>query len=92
MIGLLIRILVLCSVVFAVVFAITRALRVSAQNRHIARIEEEIRSLRDAVLAGAVDAEDYAVRADRIRRACAQAGIDVPELPPRLLPRNERDS
>jgi hypothetical protein len=84
MIGLLIRLLVLCSVVFAVVYAITRALRANATSKEAARIQDEIRSLRATVELGVVDAEEYAVLADRVKRDCERLGIPVPELPLRL--------
>lgn len=92
MLGLIIRILVLCSVVFAVVYAITRALRTRVRDRDVARIQQEIRDLRAAVEHGRIDPEEYAVRADRVRRACEDVGVDVPDLPPRLLPRDSKDS
>jgi len=84
MVGLVIRILVLCSVVFAVVYAITRALRMNANSKQAEQILEEVRKLRLAVEQGSVNAEDYAVVADRIRRDCARLGIDAPDLPERL--------
>jgi hypothetical protein len=89
MIGLIIRVLVLCSVVLAVVYAITRALRANVHSKEARRIQDEIRSLRATVELGVVDAEEYAVLADRIRRDCERLGIDVPELPKRL-PRGSR--
>jgi hypothetical protein len=88
----LIRILLLCSVAFAVAYALTRRGRGRVQERQLARIHEEIRSLRRAVEAGTVDAEEYAVRADRIRTACEYVGVAVPELPARLPKPRERDS
>lgn len=84
MIGLVIRILVLCSVVFAVVYAITRALRANADSKEAARILDEIRALRATVELGVVDKEEYAVLADRIKRDCERLGIAVPDLPARL--------
>jgi hypothetical protein len=90
MIGLIIRLLVLCSVVFAVVYAITRALRANATSKEAQRIQEEIRSLRATVELGVVDPEEYAVLADRIKRDCERLGIQVPDLPLRL-PRPRKD-
>jgi hypothetical protein len=84
MIGFLIRILVLCSVVFAVVYAFTRAKRSRVQQAQVRRLEEEIRQLRAAVDSRSVDAEDFAVRSDRIRRAAEHLGVDVSDLPARL--------
>ena len=89
MIGLIIRVLILCTVVFAVVYAITRALRANAAGKEAQRIQEEIRSLRATVELGVVDPEEYAVLADRIKRDCERLGIQVPDLPLRL-PRGPR--
>lgn len=87
--GLVIRLVVLCSVVFAVVYAITRALKERADSRAAARIQEEVRALRNTVELGVISSEDYALVADRIRRDCERLGIPVPELPPRLRPRKD---
>jgi len=91
MIGLLIRILVLCSIVFAIVYAITRARRVSANSREALRIQDEIRALRATVEVGVVDAEEYELLAERIRRDCERIGVPVPELPARLPPRPRKE-
>jgi uncharacterized membrane protein len=90
MIGLVIRILVLCSVVFAVVYAITRALRSGANSKQAEQIIAEVKKLRLAVEQGDIDAEEYAVVADRIRRDCARLGIEAPDFPERL-PKARRD-
>jgi hypothetical protein len=91
MLGLVIRLLVLCSVVFAVVYGITRALRVNAHSRESQRVADEIRALRMAIQAGELDAAEYAVIAVRIRKDCKRLGIDAPELPPHLPPRKPKD-
>ena len=92
MIGLLVRTLVLCSVIFAVVYGITRALRASASSKEARRIQDEIRALRATIEVGAVDAEEYAEVADRIRRDCERLGIPVPDLPSRLPPPTRKDN
>lgn len=89
MIGLLIRLLVLCSVVFAVVYAVTRALR--GNDREARRITEEIRALRQLIQLEQIDPSEYEVIAERIRRDCARIGIAVPELPGALPPRKRKD-
>jgi len=89
--GLIVRILVLCSVVFAIVYGVTRALRAKIMDNHVARLQAEIRDLSYAVKAGSIDAETYARRAERIRRACADLGVEVPDLPLRLPELGERD-
>jgi hypothetical protein len=91
MIGLLIRLLVLCSVVFAVVYGVTRALRVGAINRESKHVADEIRKLRLAIQREEMDPADYVVIAARIRKDCKRLGIDAPELPPHLPPRPPKD-
>jgi hypothetical protein len=91
MLGLSIRVLVLCTVVFAVVYGIMRALRARITEQQIARIQAEIRDLSYAVKAGSLKPEEYAARAEQIRRACENLGVDVPELPARLPNPSERD-
>lgn len=91
MIGLLIRLLVLCSVVFAVVYAVTRALRGNVNDREARRITEEIRALRQLIQLEQIEPSEYEVIADRIRRDCARIGIAVPELPGELPARKRKD-
>jgi uncharacterized membrane protein len=86
-IGLVIRILVLCSVVFAVVFAITRAMRTRVQSSEATRITDEIKKLRTLLQLGEMDATEYAVIAHRIRKDCKRLGIETPDLPLELPPR-----
>ncbi|MFT3923863.1 MAG: hypothetical protein QM778_15125 [Myxococcales bacterium] len=73
------------------VYGITRALRAKIQESQVARIQAEIRDLGYAVKAGSVDAETYAARAEQIRRACEDLGVEVPDLPLRLPEGDERD-
>lgn len=89
MIGLVIRLLILCTVVFAVVYGITRALRSSMHSKESGRIAEEIRALRQLIQLGEIDPTEYAVIANRIRKDCQRLGIDVPELPMHLPPRKK---
>jgi hypothetical protein len=91
MLGLSIRILVLCTVVFAVVYGIMRALRARISERQIALLQAEIRDLTYAVKAGSLRPEEYAARAAKVRRACEDLGVDVPDLPARLPDPAERD-
>ena len=91
MIGLLIRLLILCSVIFAVVYGITRALRANASSKEAARIREEIRMLRATLELGVVEPDEYAELAERIRRDCERLGVPVPELPTRMPTRPRKD-
>jgi uncharacterized membrane protein len=87
MLGLVIRVLVLCTVVFAIVYGVTRALRANASSKEAQRIAEEIRRLRESIAAGQIDPAEYASIADRIRSDCKRLGIAVPDLPPQMPPR-----
>ncbi len=97
MLGLVIRVLVLCSVVFAVVYAVTRAIRDNAHSKQALRVAEEIRKLRESIASGEVDPVDYAAIAERIRRDCQRLGIAAPDLPSHMPERaapadkNEKD-
>lgn len=91
MIGLVIRLVILCSVVFAVVYGITRALRANVHSKESERIAEEIRALRQMIQLGEMDPTEYAVIANRIRKDCQRLGIEVPELPTHLPPRRPKD-
>lgn len=90
--GLWIRLLVLCSVVFAVVYGVTRALRANAGSKEARRIAYEIEKLREAVARGRTSAAEYAAAAERIRGDCERLGIAVPKLPPELPPPASGDS
>jgi len=91
MVGLAIRVLVLCTVVFAVVYGIVRALRARISERQIARIQAEIRDLSYAVKAGSLHPDEYRARAEQVRRACADLGVEVPELPAHLPESSESE-
>jgi uncharacterized membrane protein len=90
--GLWIRVLVLCTVVFAIVYGVTRALRANASTKEARRIAYEIEKLREAVARGAINAAEYTDAADRIRRDCERLGIPVPSLPRELPPPASGDS
>ena len=87
MLGLVIRVLVLCTVVFAVVYGVTRALRTSANSKEAQRIADEIRKLRESIAQGQMAPSEYAAIAERIRSDCRRLGIAVPDLPPHMPPR-----
>jgi hypothetical protein len=96
--GLIIRVLVLCTVVFAVVYALTRALRTRLQNKEIARVAEqvarvadEVEKLRRAVQAGSVSSTEYAASVMRLRADCERLGLDAPDLPGELPPPPRKD-
>jgi uncharacterized membrane protein len=91
MTGLVIRILLLCAVVFAVVYGITRALRASASSKEAKRVADEVRRLREAIEGGAMDAAEYERTIERIRQDCRRLGVDVPDLPSRMPPRGGGD-
>jgi hypothetical protein len=97
-VGLIIRVLVLCSVVFAVVYAVTRALRTRLQNKEISRaadeigrMADEIKKLRQLVEHGMVGPDEYAATSARIRENCERLGLDVPDLPSELPPKKPKD-
>jgi hypothetical protein len=56
--GLWIRVLVLCTVVFAIVYGVTRALRANANTKEARRIAYEIEKLREAVARGGIGAAE----------------------------------
>lgn len=98
MVGLVIRVLVLCSVVFAVVYAVTRALRTRLQNKEIARaadeigrVADEIKKLRQLVEHGMVGPDEYAATATRIHETAQRLGLDTPDLPRELPPQKPKD-
>lgn len=98
MIGLTIRVLVLCTVLFAVVYALTRALRTRLQNKEIARLADEIarvademQKLRAAVQAGSVTPSEYAARVTHLRAESERLGLDVPDLPGELPPHTRKE-
>lgn len=91
MIGLTIRVLVLCTVVFAIVYAITRALRTRLSDKEIervadeiARVGDEIQKLRDAVQTNRVSPTQYAETAARLRAEAERLGLDTSDLPGEL--------
>ena len=86
MTGLVVRILLLCAVVFAVVYGVTRALRATASSREAQRLADEVRRLREAM-----DAAEYARTVERIRQDCRRLGVDLPDLPSRLPSRPPDD-
>lgn len=88
MLGLVVRILISCAVVFAVVYGITRALRANASSKQAQRIADEIKKLRESIAAGAMDPGEYRSIAQRIRDDCRRLGIDAPDLPDHLPPRD----
>jgi uncharacterized membrane protein len=97
-IGLVIRVLVLCAAVFAVVYALTRALRLRAQNHELGkiadrveRVAEEIAALRLAVERAECSPERYAKAADDIREECRRLGLEPPDLPASLGPRAPKE-
>lgn len=89
MLGLVVRVLVLCTVVFAIVFGVTRALRSSAHSKQAQRIGDEIQKLRESIAAGSMDPAEYAAIAERIRNDCKRLGIAVPDLPPHMPPQQK---
>jgi uncharacterized membrane protein len=86
--GLLIRILLMCTVVFAIVYGITRALRMAAHSKEARRIAYEVEKLHEAIARGRMTQAEYAEIADRIRSDCKRLGIAPPYLPPDLPPRS----
>lgn len=91
MTGLVVRILLLCAVVFAVVYGVTRALRATASSREAQRLADEVRRLREAIEGGLMDAAEYARTVERIRQDCRRLGVDLPDLPSRLPSRPPDD-
>jgi uncharacterized membrane protein len=91
MLGLVIRVLVLCTVVFAIVYGVTRALRENAHSKHAQRIADEIKKLRESIAAGQMSPSEYADIAERIRSDCKRLGIAVPDLPPHIPPRAAKE-
>jgi len=84
--GLLIRILLMCTVVFAIVYGVTRALRANAHSKEARRIAYEVERLHEAIARGRMTPAEYAEISERIRSDCKQLGIEPPELPPELPP------
>lgn len=91
MIGLIIRVLILCAVVFAVVYALVRAFRARVDSAEAARIADEIKKLRTLIQLGQMDPTEYAVTALRIRKDCKRLGIQAPDLPTELPPPRSKD-
>jgi hypothetical protein len=91
MIGLVVRIGLLCAVVFAVVYAVVRARRLSAHGRAARRVQEEVRLLKAGLEEGLYSDEEYRRLRDSIRAACDEQGIEIPELPPFIRPEKEVD-
>lgn len=91
MVGLIIRVLILCSVVFAVVYAIVRAWRARVDSLEAARIADEIKKLGTLIQLGQMDPTEYALTALRIRKDCKRLGIQAPDLPSELPPPRTKD-
>lgn len=90
MLGLIVRVLVLCSVVFAIVYAFTRAKKDAASSKEARRIAAEVRKLREAITHGQMAPAEYAQLVERIRSDCQRLGIAPPDLPSQLPPRDPR--
>lgn len=88
MLGLVVRILVLCAVMAGVAYALVRAWRARAESQEAARVANEIAELRRAIERQSISPAEYTATAERIRRDCARLGIAAPELPPHFSPRN----
>jgi len=84
--GLWIRILLTCTVVFAIVYGVTRALRANAHSKEARRIAYEVERLHEAIARGRMTPSEYAETAERIRKDCRRLGITPPELPADLPP------
>lgn len=91
MIGLVVRISLLCAVVFGVVYAFVRARRLSAHGRAARRIQEEVRLLKAGLEEGLYSDEEYRRLSDSIRAACDAEGIEIPDLPPYIRPEKGAD-
>lgn len=92
MIGLVVRLGILLAVVFAVVYGITRAVRASASSAAAKRIQKDITALKAGLEAGLYTTAEYNDLATRIRVACDEEGIEVPELPKFVEPNKRGES
>lgn len=92
MIGLIVRIGLLLSVVFAIVYAVVRARRASSHSAAAQKIQEEIRLLKAGLEEGLYSDDDYRRIADSIRIACDREGIEIPDLPSYIRPERGNDA
>jgi hypothetical protein len=84
--GMLIRLFLMSTVVFAIVYGVTRAMRANAHSKEARRIAYEVEKLHEAIARGRMTPAEYAAIAERIRSDCKRIGVAPPELPPNLPP------